>query len=114
MLISLYQCCKPQVALGSNVIVSSNFMSSFNLIFFSFDFFLSNPKINPFFWVLFLTSNFVCYLLNLLFVYFTDFGYPSFPKLWPYTSGKGNSGPRFTLFQIFRKTFGSNSKASSK
>ena len=48
MSISLYQCCKPQVALGSNTIVSLNFVSSFNLIFFSFDFFLSQPYYESF------------------------------------------------------------------
>ena len=38
----------PQVALGSNTIVSLNFVSSFNLIFFSFDFFLSQPYYESF------------------------------------------------------------------
>ena len=105
----MYQCCKPQVALGSNAIVSLkrvlSISSSSHLISF-----FHNPIMNPFFSVLFLTFNFVCCLLNLLFIYFTDFGYPSFPKEWPCTSGKGKSGPGFTLFQISRKTFASYSK----
>ena len=64
-LISLYQCCKPQVALGYNAIVSLNFVSSFILIFFSFDFFISQT-----YYELFLVSSFSYFQFSLLFTKF--------------------------------------------
>ena len=77
-LISLYECCKPQVALGSNAIVSLNFVSSFNLFFFSFDFFLSQPYYESFI--------------------FGSFSY--FQFLWPFTKFVVPILYRFWLFFI--------------